>query len=179
MSEASHGVAEHVEMIAVVLRIRIRGQEVLIVVVREAMVDYIFPDPDTVDAVQKQPDSPYVRGPAMAPLTKPAEGRTQAELAPKGLTAAQLRVSVMAQVRSQSRSCVSHRRSLIGFKEKQALQSEGAKDQALFQDKVRFLTEQKTRLEAEKLDNDRKLKEEQENLQRIRGQEKEKASKNR
>ena len=30
----------------------------------------IFPDPDTVDAVQQQPDSPYVRGPAMAPLTK-------------------------------------------------------------------------------------------------------------
>ena len=61
-------------MIAVVLRIRIRGREVRIVAVGFAMVDAIkvdiFPDPDTVDAVQQQPDSPYVRGPAMAPLTK-------------------------------------------------------------------------------------------------------------
>ena len=78
MPEASHAVKEVGRMIAVVLRIRIRGPEVLNVCDHGAMEADIFHDPDTVDAVQKQPDSPYVRGPAMAPLTK---------------------VSVMAQVR--------------------------------------------------------------------------------
>ena len=68
-------------MIAVVLRIRIRGQEVVHVRMHGDIEVDIFPDPDTVDAVQKQPDSPYVRGPAMAPLTK---------------------VSVMAQVRQSA-----------------------------------------------------------------------------
>ena len=45
-------------------------------------------------------------------------------------------------------------------KQNQSLLNEMEKDQALFQDKVKFLTDQKTRLEAEKLDIDRKLKEE-------------------
>ena len=60
MSEASHGVAEVIEMIAVVLRIRIRGQEVVQMFVHGAMEVDIFPDPDTVDAVQKQPEDPNV-----------------------------------------------------------------------------------------------------------------------
>ena len=60
MSEASHGVIEVRRMIAVVLRIRIRGQEVLHVVdIGDIEVD-IFDDPDTVDAVQKQPEDPNV-----------------------------------------------------------------------------------------------------------------------
>ena len=81
MSEASHAVVDDMQIIAVVLRIRIRGQEVLNVCMHGDMEVDIFHDPDTVDAVQKQPDSPYVRGPAMAPLTK---------------------VSVMAQVRQSA-----------------------------------------------------------------------------
>ena len=60
MSEASHAVAEHVKMIAVVLRIRIRGREVRHGFVRDVMEVDIFPDPDTVDAVQKQPEDPNV-----------------------------------------------------------------------------------------------------------------------
>ena len=64
-------------------------------------------------------------------------------------------------------------------KENQGLLSEIEKDKALFEDKVKFLTEQKSRLEAERSESDRKLKEEQDNLQRIRSIEKEKASKNR
>ena len=64
-------------------------------------------------------------------------------------------------------------------KENQGLHSEIEKDRALFEDKIRFLMDQKARLEGEKVDNERRLKEEQENLQRIRNIEKEKANKNR
>ena len=64
-------------------------------------------------------------------------------------------------------------------KENQSLLNEIEKDRALFEDKVKFLTDQKTRLEAERSESDRRLKEEQENLQRIRMLEKEKATKNR
>lgn len=64
-------------------------------------------------------------------------------------------------------------------KENQSLHSEIEKDRALFEDKIRFLMDQKARLEGEKVDNERRLKEEQENLQRIRNIEKEKANKNR
>ena len=53
-------------------------------------------------------------------------------------------------------------------KENQSLLNEIEKDRALFEDKVKFLTDQKLRLEAEKNECDRRLKEEQENLQRIR-----------
>ena len=60
MPEASHGVMEVVEMIAVVLRIRIRGPEVLNVRVREVMVADIFDSMDSMDAVQKQPEDPNV-----------------------------------------------------------------------------------------------------------------------
>ena len=64
MSEASHAVGDDMEMIAVVLRIRIRGREVRHVAVGDSMVANmevdIFPDPDTVDAVQKQPEDPNV-----------------------------------------------------------------------------------------------------------------------
>ena len=60
MSEASHGVIEVRRMIAVVLRIRIRGREVLNLDVERNIKVNIFPDPDTVDAVQKQPEDPNV-----------------------------------------------------------------------------------------------------------------------
>ena len=60
MPEASHAVKEVGRMIAVVLRIRIRGQEVVHVVVDVYIEVDIFPDPDTVDAVQKQPEDPNV-----------------------------------------------------------------------------------------------------------------------
>ena len=62
MPEASHGVKEVGRMIAVVLRIRIRGQEVLNVRVREVMVADIFDSMDSMDTVQKQPEDPNVSG---------------------------------------------------------------------------------------------------------------------
>ena len=49
-------------------------------------------------------------------------------------------------------------------KENQCLLNEIEKDRALFDDKVKFLTDQKTRLEAERSESDRRLKEEQDNL---------------
>ena len=49
-------------------------------------------------------------------------------------------------------------------KENQSLVNEIEKDRALFNDKVKFLTDQKTRLEAERSESDRRLKEEQDNL---------------
>ena len=64
-------------------------------------------------------------------------------------------------------------------KECQGLLNEIEKDRALFEDKVRFLNEQKARLEAERGESDRRLKEEQDNMQRMRALEKEKANKNR
>lgn len=70
-------------------------------------------------------------------------------------------------------------RALELEKENTSLQNEIEKDRALFEDKVKFLTDQKLRLEAEKSETERRLKDEQDNLQRIRGQEKEKAAKNR
>ena len=45
-------------------------------------------------------------------------------------------------------------------KENQGLQNELEKDRALFDDKIKFLSDQKTRLEADKLDCERRLKEE-------------------
>lgn len=45
-------------------------------------------------------------------------------------------------------------------KENQSLINENEKDKALFDDKVKFLTDQKQRLEAEKSEIDRRLKEE-------------------
>ena len=64
-------------------------------------------------------------------------------------------------------------------KENLGLLNEMEKDRALFEDKVKFLTEQKQRLESERCESERRLKEEQDNLQRIRSLEKEKANKNR
>ena len=43
-------------------------------------------------------------------------------------------------------------------KENQSLINEIEKDRALFNDKVKFLTDQKTRLEAERSESDRRLK---------------------
>ena len=44
------------------------------------------------------------------------------------------------------------------------MQSELEKDRALFDDKIKFLTDQKTRLETERAESERRLKEEQDNL---------------
>ena len=49
-------------------------------------------------------------------------------------------------------------------KENQSLLNEIEKDRALFDDKVKFLTDQKSRLEAERSESDRRLKEEQDSL---------------
>ena len=64
-------------------------------------------------------------------------------------------------------------------KENQAIVNEMEKDRALFEDKVKFLTDQKKRLEADRAENERKLKEELENLLRARTSDKEKAAKSR
>ena len=70
ISEACHAVVVVSKMIVVALRIQIRKREVRHVGVGGDVVDVvidknvnIFPDPDTVDAVQKQPEGPHVGGP--------------------------------------------------------------------------------------------------------------------
>ena len=59
------------------------------------------------------------------------------------------------------------------------VQSEHEKDKALYEDKLNFITLQKTRLEADKLECEKRLKEEQDNLQRAKNIEKERASRSR